>query len=227
MTEVPDSPQRHSPQHRGAPPETARALDRYGGPARLLALSDGVFAIAMTLLVLDITVPPGLDPAAFRDALRDLPPKLGAYALSFAIIAAFWRDHNRHLRHLRAVDGVLMHVTLLGLGLIALLPFPTTLLSEYGGRPQSVAFYAAAVAAMDGTQIALLVVRLRRPWLNAVPLDPRAVRADIADAAATAVVFTASIPLTYAIGPQAIWSWVLLLPLKFFTGRRQRAAGTG
>ncbi|MFC7511900.1 TMEM175 family protein [Streptomyces thermocarboxydus] len=59
-----------------------------GGPDRLVALSDGVFAIAITLLVLDIQVPQGLDSDGFHEALRDVLPNLGAYAISLAVLAA-------------------------------------------------------------------------------------------------------------------------------------------
>ncbi|MGR6998995.1 TMEM175 family protein [Yinghuangia aomiensis] len=135
-----------------------------------MALSDGVFAIAMTLLVLDISVPPGLDGQRFREALGDLPPKIAAYALSFLIIGAFWLDHRRAFLGLRRVDRAFTAVALTGLGLTAFLPFPTSLLSEYGGMSASVAIYAATIAAMDITQIMLVRLRMLRPRLDAVPL---------------------------------------------------------
>ncbi|WP_436789567.1 TMEM175 family protein [Yinghuangia sp. YIM S10712] len=193
-------------------------------PDRLVALSDGVFAIAMTLLVLDISVPQGLDSAAYGEELGDLPPKLYAYALSFLIIGIFWLDHGRVLRGLRSVDRPLVAVTLLGLGLVALLPFPTSLISEYADEPASVAFYAANIAAMDLTQIGILVVRARRPWLNADPMPPALVGATVADLAASVVVFAASIPLAWLWGANAMLAWLLLVPLKTMTGRRRSAA---
>ncbi len=61
---------------------------------RLTTLSDGIFAIAMTLLVLDLHVEPGLDKDEFIDAVRRALPDLGACALSFTILAGFWRDHR-------------------------------------------------------------------------------------------------------------------------------------
>lgn len=90
---------------------------------RLTALSDGVFAIAMTLLVLNISVPPDLGAAAFHEALREQLPNLGAYALSFVVIAQFWRDHRYVLDRVDASVDRGGHLTLLGLGLVALLPF--------------------------------------------------------------------------------------------------------
>lgn len=57
---------------------------------RLVALSDGIYAIAMTLLVIDVAVPAGLDDSAFHQALRNALPNLGAFALSFPLTAGFW-----------------------------------------------------------------------------------------------------------------------------------------
>ncbi|MFI1092396.1 TMEM175 family protein [Streptomyces sp. NPDC020917] len=122
--------------------------------ARLIALSDGIFAIAMTLLVLDIRVTSGLDAAGFRHMLYELLPNIGAYALSFAILAAFWRDHRRMLQIARRVEGPALRLTLAGLGAIALLPFPTTLLSEYASQPLAVALYAGTVVLIDLLQLA-------------------------------------------------------------------------
>lgn len=193
------------------------------GPERLVSLSDGVFSIAMTLLVLDISVPPGLNTAGFDEALGDLPQKIAAYGLSFVIIGAFWLDHGRVLRGLRAVDRPIIAVTLLGLGLIAFLPFPTSLLSEYGNEPLSVAVYAATIAAMDVTQIGLVLLRARRPWLNERPLRPELVRSWVTDMGATVAVFALSIPLAWPLGGDAMWLWLLMVPLKFATGRRHAA----
>ncbi|CAM5703641.1 hypothetical protein SGLAM104S_03071 [Streptomyces glaucescens] len=60
-----------------------------GSPERLIALADGVFAIAITLLVLDLTVPRDLNPEQYREALRELLPDLGAYALSVLVLGGF------------------------------------------------------------------------------------------------------------------------------------------
>ncbi|MGW7663253.1 TMEM175 family protein, partial [Streptomyces sp. NPDC054756] len=108
-----------------------------GEPDRLVALADGVFAIALTLLVLDFSVPQNLDPADYDDALRELLPNFGAYALSVLVLGAFWREHRRIFGYVRQVDGQLITLSILGLGVAALLPFPTKLLAEYGREPES------------------------------------------------------------------------------------------
>ncbi|WP_238431446.1 TMEM175 family protein [Streptomyces cavernae] len=132
------------------------------GAQRLAALSDGVFAIAMTLLVLDVSVPAGLDDAAFREALGDTLPNLAAYALSFAVIAQFWREHRHILDATPTVDGAVTGLALLGLALVALLPFPTALLAEYTDQSLAVAVYSATVAATNAAHVALMAAIQRR-----------------------------------------------------------------
>ncbi|GGV51462.1 hypothetical protein GCM10010293_63270 [Streptomyces griseoflavus] len=192
-----------------------------GGPERLVALADGVFAIAITLLVLDISVPRGLDPGEYRRALRDTLPNLGAYAISLAVLAGFWRDHRAIFRSVRQVDGDVIGLTVLGLGLAALLPFPTALVSEYGDEPASVVIYSAAVASLGAVHLALAALVVRRPWLRggAAPVRDEALYA--VDLGATVVVFLVTIPLALLIGPAAMWWWLVLLPVKVWLGRKE------
>ncbi|MEU8748000.1 TMEM175 family protein [Streptomyces parvulus] len=190
-----------------------------GGPERVVALADGVFAIAITLLVLDFSVPRGLDAAAYRDELHELVPNLGAYALSVLVLGLFWRDHRRIFRFVERVDGQVITLSLLGLGVAALVPFPTTLISEYGREPASVAIYAAAVASLGASHLALVALLAARPWLrgDAVPEEGFLIYG--LDLAASVVVFSLSVPLALAIGPAAMWGWLVLLPLKVLIGR--------
>ncbi|AVZ76944.1 DUF1211 domain-containing membrane protein [Streptomyces lunaelactis] len=197
-----------------------RVWDDEGSAARLLALSDGVFAIAMTLLALDITLPAELDSDGFKRALRDVMPNLWAYALSFLVIAAFWRGHHQMFRYVREVDGTVIRLGLLSLGLVALMPFPTTLLAEYGDLPQSVAVYSGAVAAMGATQLALTVVLWKRPWLGSATLPDPVARNDVADLAWTVLIFAVAVPLAFVSPTGAKLWWAVLIPVKAVTGKR-------
>lgn len=111
---------------------------------RLEAFSDGVFAIAITLLVLEIKVPPpgaGLGPA-----LLQLWPSYLAYVVSFLVIGAIWINHHAMFHHIVRVDGTLLLLNVLHLMLIAFLPFPTAVLAEAFHRgvdePIAAAFYS-------------------------------------------------------------------------------------
>ncbi|MCC5034511.1 DUF1211 domain-containing protein [Streptomyces sp. WAC 00631] len=191
------------------------------------ALSDGVFAIAMTLLVLDISVPAGLDSADFHKELSDVLPNIAAYALSFTVIAQFWRDHRSILGAAPAPDGAVLGLTLLGLALVALLPFPTSLLAEYTDQAVAVAVYSGTVAAINAVHTALVAAVRRSETARgpAGPADggPRVRRQRLAvDSGVTAVVFGAAVPLAFVSPAAAMWSWLTLVPLNFVIGRRRR-----
>ncbi|MFJ8074572.1 TMEM175 family protein [Streptomyces sp. NPDC096176] len=194
--------------------------DDEGNAVRLIALSDGVFAIAMTLLALDIALPVGLDSARFEEALADVMPRVWAYALSFLVIAAFWRGHHQIFQYVERVDGAVIRLGLLSLGLIALMPFPTTLLAEYGDMPQSVAVYSGAVAVMGVTQLALMIALWKRPWLAGAELPDRVARNDAADLVATALVFAIAVPLAFVSPTGAKLWWAVLIPIKWALGER-------
>jgi uncharacterized membrane protein len=116
---------------------------------RLEAFSDGVFAVAITLLVLNIRIP-GIDlpPGKLPDdtnlwqALLNEWPMLAAYATSFAIIGIMWLNHHRLFVHIKRTNTVLLLINLLLLLIIVFIPFPTALLAEYIVHPDQ---HAAAI----------------------------------------------------------------------------------
>ena len=107
---------------------------------RMEAFSDGVFAIAITLLVLEISVPPGSGEHLLR-AFADEWPSYLAYVVSFATIGAAWVAHSVITEYLARADAVLVRLNLLLLMVVSFLPFPTRLLAEYirEARPERVA----------------------------------------------------------------------------------------
>lgn len=192
------------------------------GLDRLTTLSDGIFAIAMTLLVLDIQVTPGLDAGGFRHMVRGLVPNVGAYGLSFGLLAGLWRDHRRILQLAASMGRLSMRLALLGLGVIALLPFPTTMLSEYASQPLAVAIYAGTIVVVDLLQLGLLLSVWRGPQ-RARPSARRAGRKIVADLGTAILVFGATVPIAFVSPAAAIWSWLALLPVKIALGRREAA----
>ena len=100
--------------------------------ARLEAFSDGVFAIAITLLVLDLAVPvTKTSEQHLLDAVADEWPGYLGYVVSFATVGALWLGHNAITDYLDRADSTLLRVNLLLLFFVSFLPFPTRLLSEY------------------------------------------------------------------------------------------------
>ena len=115
-----------------------RSLDRIG------ALSDGLFAIAMTLIVLEIRVPDiGEHPtnAQLADALVGLAPRFLTYLLSFLTLGIFWNAQHSQLNHIARADRHFAWLQLAYLAVVALLPFSTSLLADYIEVVLAFAFY--------------------------------------------------------------------------------------
>ncbi len=127
---------------------------------RLVAFSDGVFSIAMTLLVLSLTVPTltgSTDKVndELWEALKEQWPELLSYAISFAVIGRYWLVHHRIFRLVRTADAALLVWNLALLALIALIPFPTELLGRYGDTTTAVVAYSATMVLVGLTSFGM------------------------------------------------------------------------
>ncbi|HXC39141.1 MAG TPA: TMEM175 family protein [Burkholderiales bacterium] len=122
---------------------------------RLEAFSDGVFAIVITLLILEIKLPEvGYDelPHALIEAL----PRIAAYVMSFAIIGLYWITHHRSSELIVKVDGAILWLNLLLLLLVSFLPFPTALLGRYPYEPLPILIYGANLLACNAVGFGML-----------------------------------------------------------------------
>lgn len=111
---------------------------------RLIFFSDAVFAIAITLLALEIRLPEIADNfgnAELAQALIALWPKYLGYVISFMVIGIFWIGHHRKFRQIKRYDGTLIRLNLLLLMVIAFIPFPAAVISSNGNRTATI-FYA-------------------------------------------------------------------------------------
>ena len=118
---------------------------------RLLFFSDGVFAIAITLLSIELHVPHGWD-GTFANLVNAGWPMFGAFLISFAVIGVLWNAHRRaFLKMTRFTSGVFLFNMLVLAG-IALMPFATQLLYVNGPRGEAVAIYLALVSAIGLSQ---------------------------------------------------------------------------
>jgi uncharacterized membrane protein len=98
---------------------------------RLESLSDSVFAVAMTLLVFDLHLPPADLTRGFGHYFVSRWPHYAGFALSFAMIAMIWVEHHWIFHQLRKVDNAMVGLNMLLLGFVVLLPFPTASLASY------------------------------------------------------------------------------------------------
>ena len=189
---------------------------------RLVFFSDAVFAIAMTLLVIELHVPDlvgAVTSDVMLQALADLAPRLFAYALSFAVIGSYWLSHWRRYAFIRCADERLALLNLLLLGVVALIPFPTALIGEYGDLGVVAAFYAIvlAIGGLAGTATWLYAARA---GLLVEGVTATEVRTGEWRGLSVPIVMLGSLILIPLFGPgPAELSWLLIIPLHWLIAR--------
>ncbi len=135
---------------------------------RLEALSDGVYAVALTLLALDLKL--GLLPQSSNTTLaielEHLVPKALVWMLAFWVTALFWLGQIRGLRHYRELDKPAMLIELAQLALITLLPFASSLMAEHGGLGTAALVYSTHLTLLSVLSWQRMVRVLRNPTLR-------------------------------------------------------------
>ncbi len=218
-----DGTPEHAPEAMAAEETVAakqrRLFSRGRDTSRIEYFSDAVFAIALTLLVLDIRVP-DVPQAKLLGAVLELWPTFLAYGLSFAIIALNWVFHHRKFRAIVAYDTRLICLNFVFLAFVALVPFPTSLLSEYAPARVAVVLYALEVAILSLLQAAIWEYADRRKLL-AKDIDPKLFGYVQRDGLAPPIVFLLSIPVAILVPDPhwAMWFWVLTWPASVIVGR--------
>jgi uncharacterized membrane protein len=194
------------------------------GTERLLAFSDGVFAVAITLLVLDIRLPPGgaSGDAALWGELLSTWPKLAVFCFSFIIIGLGWLGHHRKFNYIRKADGTMLWLNLIYLMGICVVPFATSVLTERSGRVGFM-LYVGVLAMNMLTSAALAIYALRPPFVDAEKLRP-AVRNDIIfSPLLIAAIFLLAAGFAYGnLLPIARFMLLLIFPALWFFGSRSR-----
>ncbi|MFO6448238.1 TMEM175 family protein [Erythrobacter sp. NE805] len=138
----------------------ARPIFRTGAieKNRLEAFSDGVIAIVITLLVLELKVPAGIaDETGLRHALAHLAPAVAAWVISFLFVLVFWVNHHYFIASLRQADRGLLWLNGLFLLCISATPFPTGLVGEYPGMTLPLVILSLSMAV---TSLAFAAMRL-------------------------------------------------------------------
>jgi len=177
--------------------ESTKAFDL----ARTIALSDGIFAFALTLLVLSISVPQAADGGSSSElwtALKSRESELISYLISFAVIGSFWIRHHRFCGTLKAVDGPFLVINLVYLATVAFIPYPTQLLGDFGDST-AFAVYASAISLSIIAWFALAEYSTRA---GLVTTDPSAaeIKDMRVDGVSVVAGFVVSIPLVLLTG---------------------------
>ena len=182
---------------------------------RLEFLSDGVYAIALTILVLDIKLPASFNvihfsPNQLLQALAGLESNIVAYIISFIVIGLSWRAHNLIFRYVKRYDTTVFWLNLLLLLSVAFIPFPTSVLAV-GINEVSVMFYASCLAIAQGLEAALWIYSTRAGnyRLSDEDIHPQLVKYHTILFLSALGVFLLSIGLTFISPYVAVLSWVL------------------
>jgi uncharacterized membrane protein len=209
------------PPGEGGPPQRARTalnpLSIAGNLEydRVLFFSDAVFAIAITLLVVDIRVPDIASGVVNASrALHEARYKILGFAISFVVIGLFWMGHHRLFRYITALDRPLIFLNLLFLGTIAFLPYPTALLFVSStSQVAATVFYAACVAGAGLAELVVWLYANRAKGLIPDSISPAFRRYETAQLLPTPVVFGLSIPVAFVAPGVAPFTWILLVPI--------------
>ena len=202
-----------------APPARPGATDPPPGdglrsPARVEALSDGVFAIILTLLVLEIAVPSDLSGQSLREVVTELRPTMAAWVISFLITGMYWVTHRDLFARVRVVNRDLVWLNLLFLLPASLIPFGASVLGEYPDEPIALHIYGAVLIAVTLMRVAMYWYVVQRPHLLREEMTGR-VRLGVAISAAPIVLYAAAMAIadTSTTGGVLIF---LAVPIAYF-----------
>ena len=147
--------------------------ERGHDPARVMALSDGVFAIILTLLVLEIHVPELGQGESLQDAMREVRPSFVAFLISFVVVAISWVGHRDLFALIRRTDRILVWLNILYLLPLSILPFGASLLARYDEEPVALRMYGFLLVAIAATRLIIWVYATSRTHLLVAPVDAR------------------------------------------------------
>ena len=194
--------------------------ERKNDPSRVLALSDGVFAIILTLLVLEIHVPDLAGGQGLREALRDVRPSFVAFLISFVVVAMAWAGHRDLFTLIRRTDRILIWLNLLLLLPLSILPFGASVLARYDRDPTALKLYGIILIAISLTRLTMWTYVVRRPKLMFEPMDESSRRIATVIVILPAIAYAVAIALAdtnsnvslaiYALAPVAYFASISL-----------------
>ena len=190
------------------PPALSPADERSANPDRLVFLSDGVIAIVITILVLDIRVPELGSGQSLSDSLIEIRPTFVSFVISFLLVGMYWTLHRQTFSQVRYIDHNATWLNLLFLLTLALVPFASSALGEYATEPTALHIYGAVLIAASLTRIALNAYFETHPGLKWQQTSTQARRLTAASSSAPILVYVVAMAV-------ASWSTTLSLILYF------------
>jgi uncharacterized membrane protein len=194
-----------------------KRYERRTDPTRVLALSDGVFAIVITLLVLEIQVPDLASGQTLAGALREVRPSFIAFLISFVVVAIAWAGHRDLFALIRRTDPVLVWLNILYLLPLSVLPFGASLIARHGEEPVALEMYGILLVAIAVTRMAIWWYGTGRPHLLFSPVNRRSRWAGFAVVAVSVVAYAVAIAVADT-SPVISFAIYGIAPILYFIG---------
>lgn len=201
-----------------------RLYDRNADPVefgRIVAITDGVFAIALTLLVLDLSLPSQATGAPLNEALADVAPHFFAFVISVAVVGTHYMTNHENLSMLQKIDSGLIGLTIPYLGFIVLIPFVQGVLADRPDEPLTLALYAIVLGCTSVIG-ALMIMHASRHGLLREPLLGHNAKFEILRNCLPIVIFFSSAGLAFLVGGWTMLLWISVWPLDAILVRLQQ-----
>lgn len=191
-----------------ADPNLTPAEQRYANPGRLIGLTDGVIAIIITILVLDIRVPELGSGTSLAEAITEVRPTFVSFVISFLLVGMFWTLHRHTFNNVRHIDHNALWLNLLFLLALSLVPFASSALGAYSTEPIALDLYGVVLIAVSLLRLALNAYFQTHPGLLWQASPPKARRVILMATSGTIVVYVIAMVAAH-------WSTTVSLILYF------------
>jgi uncharacterized membrane protein len=198
--------------------------------SRLEALSDGIFAFAMTLLVLSLTVPMVSDaeaPLVLPGQLAQIWPEFLLFVIAFFILSGFWLSHHRILSPVMYVDQWVIRINFLILFFVVLIPFTTSVSGDYSHVLEAVLLFHINLL-IGSLLLTALWLYIRRNFAILSTEKPGPIDSGLYRSVIIPSVCLLAIAVSFVSPSDSMWSYALIPFLMFFTRQRgfRRKKGT-
>jgi len=193
--------------------------------SRITALADGIFAVAMTLLVLDLKLPEGVKLSTDAEVwhqLVDLKSHFVTYGLSFVVLGTYWIGHHFQFHFVRKVDRGFLGLNLLFLLFITLLPFSTNLLGGTHDLHVPVVVYGINLLLLSLLFLLNIRYLTRRPELCHEGFTPSQITNYYRRSLLAVLILVASIAISFYSPRVAVYAYLLLFAVHFLVARGDR-----
>jgi uncharacterized membrane protein len=189
--------------------------ERRREPSRVLALTDGVFAIIITLLVLDIHVPELTAHETLTAAISAVRPSFVAFVVAFIVASMQWVGHRDLFTLIRYTDRGIIWLNLLALFTVCLLPFGSAQLGRYHDQSLALRMFGLILIATSVTRTVIWAYAVRKPSLVHEPLDRASICSGLALSAFPVAVYAVAFTIA-GVSPQASLAVYALAPVLYF-----------